>query len=57
MFTGIIEEVGTIRAIEKGAKSAVLTIQAEVIFSDLKVGDSVSTNGVCLTVTSIQGDT
>lgn len=57
MFTGIIEEIGIIRAITKGAKSAVLMIQAEVIFSDLKVGDSVSTNGVCLTVTSIQGNT
>lgn len=57
MFTGIIEEIGSIRAITKGAKSAVLTIQAEIIFSDLKVGDSVSTNGVCLTVTSIQGNT
>ena len=57
MFTGIIEEIGSIRAITKSAKSAVLTIQAEIIFSDLKVGDSVSTNGVCLTVTSIQGNT
>lgn len=57
MFTGIIEEIGTINAIKKGAKSAVLTVQADKIFEDLKIGDSVSTNGVCLTVTSIADKT
>ena len=56
MFTGIIEEKGTLKAINKGAKSAVLTIGAAVVFSDLKPGDSISVNGVCLTVTSIDGD-
>lgn len=54
MFTGIIEEIGTVRSIKKSAKSATLTIEGNVIFSDLKLGDSVSTNGVCLTVTSFQ---
>ena len=34
MFTGIVEEMGTIAGIQKGAKSAVLTIQAEKVFSD-----------------------
>lgn len=57
MFTGIIEEIGTITAIRKGAKSAVLSVQADKIFSDLKIGDSVSTNGVCLTATEITGKT
>lgn len=57
MFTGIIEEIGTIIAIRKGAKSAVLSVQADKIFSDLKIGDSVSTNGVCLTATEITGKT
>lgn len=53
MFTGIIEETGTISNISKGAKSFVLAIQAARIFDDLHLGDSVAVNGVCLTVTSI----
>lgn len=52
MFTGLVEEVGTIRAIRRGAHSSVLSIGAETILSDLKVGDSVAVNGVCLTATS-----
>lgn len=55
MFTGIIEEIGLVKAIRKGTKSATLTIRADTIFTDLKLGDSVATNGVCLTVTSIRG--
>lgn len=51
MFTGIVEETGIVRNIRKGAKSAVLTIEGIKIFDDLKPGDSVATNGVCLTVT------
>ncbi len=51
MFTGIVEETGIVRNIRKGAKSAVLTIEGKKIFDDLKSGDSVATNGVCLTVT------
>ncbi len=51
MFTGIVEETGIVRNIRKGAKSAVLTIEGKKIFDDLKPGDSVATNGVCLTVT------
>lgn len=53
MFTGIIEEVGRVYAIKRGAKSSVLSIEADLIFEDLKIGDSVSTNGVCLTVAKI----
>ena len=55
MFTGIVEEMGTIRAIRRGARSAVLSIGAETVLSDLKVGDSVAVNGVCLTATSVDG--
>ena len=51
MFTGIVEEIGKIIKMEKGAKSSRLTIGGKVIFSDLKLGDSVAVNGVCLTVT------
>jgi riboflavin synthase len=52
MFTGIIEEIGTIKAIHKGRISASLAIKAEIVTQDLKIGDSVNTNGACLTVTS-----
>ncbi len=52
MFTGIVEEMGTIRSIRRGAHSAVLSIGAELILSDLKIGDSVAVNGVCLTATA-----
>ena len=55
MFTGIVEEKGCIRGIRPGAKSCILTIEGRIIFSDLKVGDSVAVNGVCLTATSING--
>lgn len=51
MFTGIVEETGIVRNIRKGAKSALLTIEGKKIFDNLKPGDSVATNGVCLTVT------
>jgi riboflavin synthase len=57
MFTGIIEEIGTIKGLRKGSSSMVLTIQGERIFSDLNVGDSVSVNGVCLTASSIHSNT
>lgn len=56
MFTGIVEEKGKITGIKKSASSIVLTIQAKRIFDDLQLGDSVATNGVCLTVTDIKGD-
>ncbi|MDY4971339.1 MAG: riboflavin synthase [Lachnospiraceae bacterium] len=55
MFTGIVEEKGCIRGIRPGAKSCILTIEGNVIFSDLRVGDSVAVNGVCLTATGISG--
>lgn len=57
MFTGIIEEIGEIAAIKRGAKSCELHIRGDIIFSDLKIGDSVAVNGVCLTATSINDST
>lgn len=57
MFTGIVEEIGIIKNIRRGTKSSVLTIEGEVIFDDLKLGDSVAVNGVCLTVTTINKNT
>lgn len=55
MFTGLVEELGTIRSIRKGTNSALLTIEAEKILDDIKIGDSVAVNGVCLTVTAFEG--
>lgn len=51
MFTGIIEEIGTIKAIMKSEKGARISIDARKVLEDVKLGDSISTNGVCLTVT------
>lgn len=53
MFTGIIEEIGTIRSIAKGSKSAILTVEASKVLEGSQVGDSIAVNGVCLTVTTM----
>lgn len=56
MFTGIVEEVGEIRGIKKGEKSSILSIKANKVIEDVKLGHSICTNGVCLTVTNIYGN-
>ena len=56
MFTGLIAELGRITGIEKGESSAVFTIAAPQLVSQIALGDSVAVNGVCLTATSIAGD-
>ncbi len=56
MFTGIIEEIGKVSYIARGAKSSVLTIRCRTVLEDTKVGDSIAVNGVCLTVTSKSED-
>lgn len=53
MFTGIVEEVGDIVAIRRGAQSAVLTIRASKVLEGAKIGDSIAVNGICLTVTGL----
>ncbi|MEI6890369.1 MAG: riboflavin synthase [Bacteroidales bacterium] len=53
MFTGIIEEVGVVKNVTKGTSSFSMLITADVVASDLKLGDSVNTNGACLTVTTL----
>lgn len=55
MFTGIVEELGSIRSVRRGQHSSVLSIAAKDILSDLKIGDSVAVNGVCLTATTVDG--
>ncbi len=56
MFTGIVEEMGQIRNIERGSQSAVLHIRCEKVLPGTKVGDSIAVNGVCLTVTAMTED-
>jgi len=51
MFTGLVEEIGTIQSILKGTKSAKIVIQAKKILEKVQLGDSIAVNGVCLTVT------
>lgn len=53
MFTGIIEEIGTVVAMTRGARSFSLEVRAQKVLEDTKIGDSISTNGVCLTVTEL----
>ena len=56
MFTGIVEEIGTIEEVKRGQHSAVLKIRAEKVLEDVHLGDSIAVNGVCLTVTSFGGN-
>jgi len=56
VFTGIVEELGTLVVREDGADSAVLRIRARTALQDVALGDSISVNGVCLTVTGVQPD-
>lgn len=56
MFTGIVEEIGTISNIQRTGESFVLTIDAKRILEDVHLGDSIAVNGVCLTVTSFTGN-
>ncbi len=56
MFTGIIEEIGTVAMLQRGQHSAVLKIQAKTVLEGTKTGDSIAVNGVCLTVTELFSD-
>ena len=50
MFTGLIEETGTIRTIEKNGDGLDITIEATTVLDDLSIDDSVAVNGCCQTV-------
>lgn len=52
MFTGIVEEVGIVSGIRRGAHSSVLTVAAEKVTEDAEIGASIAVNGACLTVTA-----
>lgn len=56
MFTGIIEEVGTVAALDRSADAARLTVRAPLAASDAAHGDSIAVSGVCLTVIGRDGD-
>lgn len=56
MFTGIIEEVGKVKSVVRNSNSIRLTIQASKVLEDVKVGDSIATNGICLTVTTFDNN-
>lgn len=52
MFTGIIEEMGTLVRMEAGAVQSRIEVRAKQVLTDVKIGDSIAVNGVCLTVVS-----
>jgi riboflavin synthase len=56
VFTGIVEEVGTLVVREDQSDAAVLRIQAQRVLDGVALGDSIAVNGVCLTVTRVDGD-
>lgn len=56
MFTGIIEELGRVVALDAGRDSAVLTVRGPVVSGDAEPGASIAVNGVCLTVVDVEGD-
>lgn len=53
MFTGIIEEVGTVISVVSGSSSGEIAINASTVLENTKIGDSIAVNGVCLTVTKM----
>lgn len=53
MFTGIVEEIGTVEQIGRGRDSAVVTIHGKKVLEGTKIGDSIAVNGICLTVISL----
>lgn len=56
MFTGIIQEIGAVTHFSRYQKSQNLSVRSKIIFKSSKISDSISVNGVCLTVTKIKSD-
>ena len=56
MFTGIVEEVGTIRFLQMRGNSGSISIVANKVLDGTQIGDSIAVNGICLTVTSLLSD-
>lgn len=55
MFTGIIEEIGTVKNIQRNGSNSFIVIEAKKVLEDVHLGDSIAVNGVCLTVTKADG--
>jgi riboflavin synthase len=56
MFTGIVEEIGRLRSLRGSARSAEIEVAASTVLEGTRVGDSICTAGVCLTVTRVERD-
>ncbi|MDR0266606.1 riboflavin synthase [Paenibacillus sp.] len=56
MFTGVVEEIGLLDGITRQGEAMVLSIKASVIMDDIRIGDSIAVNGLCLTVVRIGND-
>ena len=56
MFTGIVEEIGTVRRVTSGARDGRIEIWAKTVLEGTRIGDSIAVNGVCLTVTALNAD-
>ena len=57
MFTGIIEDVGAVVAVDRSGTDARLVLRSRLVTESTPVGASVAVDGVCLTVTEVEGDT
>lgn len=57
MFTGLVEEIGQIKKIDRSGKACRLTIACDKVLNETKLGDSIAVNGACLTVTDFDGHT
>ncbi|BBI33145.1 riboflavin synthase [Cohnella abietis] len=57
MFTGLIEEMGTLRSVQRRGEAMILSISASEVLTDVKMGDSIAVNGVCLTVVDFDRST
>lgn len=55
MFTGLIENVGTLRSLQRGAQAGIIGVATTLPLSEVALGDSIAVNGACLTVTAIEG--
>ncbi len=56
MFTGIVEELGTVAAVEDQGDAVRLSVRAATVLQDVRLGDSIAVNGCCLTVAAVSGD-
>lgn len=56
MFTGIVEEIGTVRRVRPGSRAGKITVGTQKVLEQTRIGDSIAVNGVCLTVVELGSD-